>query len=93
VQGAIAWTTGPHVDRVEAVLGELRDELGSQSEVAVVEDDGTLRVLGSDQGARVSVFFGSGITSYEWVYGVPPGRVPNLAGALGGGGTTTCSTC
>ena len=69
-----------------AVLRDLRDELGSQSEVAVVEDDGTLRVLGHDQGVRVSVFFGSGITSYEWMYVVPPERVGNLVEAMGGGG-------
>jgi hypothetical protein len=69
-----------------AVLRDLRDELGSQSEVAVVQDDGTLRVLGHDQGARVSVFFGSGITSYEWMYVVPPERVGNLVEAIGGGG-------
>ncbi|HJT99945.1 MAG TPA: hypothetical protein VJ966_01925, partial [Actinomycetes bacterium] len=60
---------GREVRRV--VLRDVHDELGSQSEVAVVEDDGTLRVLGHDQGARVSVFFGSGITSYAWAYVVP----------------------
>ena len=75
---------GREVRRV--VLRDLRDELGSQSEVAVVEDDGTLRVLGHDQGVRVSVFFGSGITSYEWMYVVPPERVGNLVEAMGGGG-------
>ena len=74
---------GREVRRV--VLRDVRDDLGSQSEVAVVEDDGTLRVLGHDQGARVSVFFGPGITSYEWAYVVPAGRVPNLVEALGGG--------
>jgi hypothetical protein len=34
----------------------------------------------------VSTYFGRGITSYEWVYIAPPGRVGNLVGALGGGG-------
>jgi hypothetical protein len=75
---------GREVRRV--VLRDLWDELGSQSEVAVVEDDGTLRVLGHDQGARVSVFFGSGITSYEWTYVVPPELVGNLVETMGGGG-------
>ena len=27
---------------------------------------------GHDRGARVSTYFGPGITSYEWVYIVPP---------------------
>jgi hypothetical protein len=56
------------------------------SEVAILEDDGTVRVLGHDRGARVSQYFGRGITSYEWVYMVPPERVGNLVEALGGGG-------
>jgi hypothetical protein len=87
-QGGGTLRREPQVGREvrQVVLRDVRDELGSQSELAVVEDDGTLRVLGHDQGARVSVFFGSGITSYEWAYVVPAGRVPNLVGALGGGG-------
>lgn len=48
-----------------------------------MEDDGTLRVAGHVTGSRVSDFFGTGITSYEWVYVVPPGRVTALVHALG----------
>jgi hypothetical protein len=49
-----------------------------------LEDDGTVRVLGHDRGERVSHYFGRGITSYEWMYVVPPQRVGNLVGTLGG---------
>ena len=62
------------------------DEWGAMSEAAILEDDGTVRVLGHDRGTRVSQYFGQGITSYEWVYVVPPERVGNLVEALGGGG-------
>ena len=75
---------GREVRRV--VLMDLVDERGAMFEVAALEDDGTVRVSGHDRGARVSTYFGPGITSYEWVYIVPPGRVGNLVGALGGGG-------
>jgi hypothetical protein len=93
VLGEVADETGGTVRRApqagrevrRVVLRDVRDDLGSQSEVAVVEDDGTLRVVGHDQGARVSVFFGSGITSCQWTYVVPAARVPNLVGVLGGG--------
>jgi len=75
---------GREVRRV--VLMDLVDKRGAMFEVAALEDDGTVRVSGHDRGARVSTYFGPGITSYEWVYIVPPGRVGNLVGALGGGG-------
>jgi hypothetical protein len=68
------------------VLRDSRDDQGSQYEVAVLEADGTLRVLGHDQGPRVSAAFGPAITSYEWVYAVPPSRVANLRRAMGGAG-------
>ena len=48
-----------------------------------MEDDGTLRVVGHDTGPGVSDFFGTAITSYEWVYVVPSGRVQALLQALG----------
>jgi hypothetical protein len=48
-----------------------------------MEDDGTLRVAGHDTGTRVSDFFGTAITSYEWVYVVPSERVNALLQALG----------
>ncbi len=60
------------------VLRDLRDDRGSQYEVAQVEDDGTLRVTGHDRGQAVSDFFGDDITSYEWVYVVRPDRVGAL---------------
>jgi hypothetical protein len=65
------------------VLRDTRDDRGTQSGTAQVEDDGTLRVAGHDTGARVSDIFGAAITSYEWVYVVPAGRVTALARALG----------
>jgi hypothetical protein len=48
-----------------------------------MEDDGTLRVVGHDTGPGVSDVFGAAITSYEWVYVVPSGRIGALARALG----------
>ncbi|HUC58221.1 MAG TPA: hypothetical protein VMA95_12525 [Streptosporangiaceae bacterium] len=66
------------------VLRDLRDERGSQFEAAQLEDDGTLRITGHDQGASVSDVFGDGISSYEWVYVVPPGRIGSLIRQLGG---------
>lgn len=68
------------------VLRDTSDDQGSQREVAVLEADGTLRILGHDQGPRVSDFFGPEITSYEWVYVVPPSRVGSLLRVMGGDG-------
>ena len=65
-------------------LRDTRDDRGTQFEAAQMEDDGTLRVVGHDTGAGVSDVFGTAITSYEWVYVVPSGRVGALAQALGG---------
>jgi hypothetical protein len=65
------------------VLCDTHDDRGTQFEAAQVEDDGALRVAGHDTGSRVSDFFGTAITSYEWVYLVPSGRVTALAQALG----------
>lgn len=67
------------------VLQDSHDDRGTQFEVAQIEDDGTLRVVGHDTGPRVSDFFGPAITSYEWVYVVDPGGVTALAQALGAG--------
>ena len=64
-------------------LRDTRDDRGTQFEAAQMEDDGTLRVVGHDTGAGVSDVFGTAITSYEWVYVVPSGRVNALARALG----------
>ncbi len=82
--GAILHTyprPGRAVRRV--VLQDIHDGRGTMFEAAQMEDDGTLRVVGHDTGSRVSDVFGTGITSYEWVYVVPPGRVSALVQALG----------
>ncbi|HUD37400.1 MAG TPA: hypothetical protein VMR14_10915 [Streptosporangiaceae bacterium] len=68
----------------QVVLRDLSDDRGSQYEAAQVEDDGTLRVTGHDQGLAVSEAFGRGISSYEWVWVVAPGRVAGLVRLLGG---------
>lgn len=65
------------------VLLDTRDDQGTRFEAAQIEDNGTLRVVGRDTGSRVSDFFGTAITSYEWVYVVPSGRLQALARALG----------
>ena len=65
------------------VLRDTRDDRGTQFEAAQLEDDGTLRVVGYDTGPGVSAVFGAAITSYEWVYVVPSGRLGALAQALG----------
>jgi hypothetical protein len=65
------------------VLRDIRDDRGTQFEAAQIEDDGTLRVVGHDTGPGVSAVFGAAITSYEWVYVVPSGRIGALARALG----------
>ena len=61
---------------------DTRDDRGTRFEATQTEDDGTLRVVGHDTGAGVSDVFGTAITSYEWVYVVPSGRVNALARAL-----------
>jgi hypothetical protein len=65
------------------VLQDSHDDRGTRFEAAQMEDDGTLRVVGHDTGPRVSDFFSTAITSYEWVYVVPSERVTALAQALG----------
>jgi hypothetical protein len=45
------------------VLVDQVDEWGTMSQVAILEDDGMVRVQGHDRGARVSQYFGRGITS------------------------------
>lgn len=60
------------------VLRDLGDDQGSQFEVAQLEEDGTLRVIGHDRGKTVGDFFGEHITSYEWVYVVRPDHVGAL---------------
>jgi len=65
------------------VLRDARGERGTQFEVAQIEEDGTLRVIGHDEGPGVTEFFGAGTTSYEWIYTVPPDRVDDLATLAG----------
>jgi hypothetical protein len=93
VLGEVAATqTGGQVRREPAAGREVRrvvlldhtDGRGQEHEVLVLEDDGTVRVLGHDRGERVSSYFGRGITSYEWMYVLPPERVGNLVAAMGG---------
>jgi hypothetical protein len=66
------------------ILRDVRDRRGTRLEVAQIEDDGALRITGHDTGPRVSEFFGSAITSYEWVCVVAPTRVDALLRLLGG---------
>ena len=48
------------------VLRNDRDDRGTRYEDAALEQDGTLRITGHDQGPRVSEFWGDAIISYEW---------------------------
>jgi hypothetical protein len=66
------------------VLRDIHDDNGSRYEDARLEDDGTLRVTGHDQGPRVTEAFGDDITSYEWVYVIAPGKVATLVHLLDG---------
>jgi len=66
------------------VLRDDRDDRGTRHLDAALEDDGTLRITGHDQGLRVSEFFGAAISSYEWVYIVAADRIPDLIRLLDG---------
>ena len=66
------------------ILRDIRDSGGTRLETAQIEDDGTLRIIGHDTGPRVTEFFGTAITSYEWVYLIAPARVDALLRLLGG---------
>jgi hypothetical protein len=66
------------------ILRDIRDSGDTRLETAQIEDDGTLRIIGHDTGPRVSEFFGTAITSYEWVYVVAPPKVDALHRLLGG---------
>ena len=67
------------------ILRDIRDGGGTRLETAQIEDDGTLRITGHDTGPRVTEFFGTAITSYEWVYVVAPAKADTLLRLLGGG--------
>jgi hypothetical protein len=75
---------GREVRRV--ILRDIRDGGGTRLETAQIEDDGTLRIIGHDTGSRVTEFFGTAITSYEWAYLVAPAKVDALLRLLGGAG-------
>jgi hypothetical protein len=66
------------------ILRDIRDGGVTRLETAQIEDDGTLRVIGHDTGPRVTEFFGTTISSYEWVDVVAPGKVDVLLRLLGG---------
>jgi len=68
----------------QRVLRDVRNDAGTQYLAAQVETDGTVRVTGRDHGPGVTAFFGSDITSYEWVYVIAPDRVAALVAELGG---------
>ena len=68
-------------------LRQTRTETDTQFEEVVLDADGTVYVVGEDQGAGVSAVFGEEIRSYEWVYVLPPDRIPHLVEALGGAGS------
>jgi hypothetical protein len=74
----------PASRRCHDLLRDIQDDNGSQHEAAQLEDDGTLRVTGHDQGPGLTEFFGGGITSYEWVYVIAPDKVSALVRVLGG---------
>jgi hypothetical protein len=73
-----------HASR-RVVLRDERDDRGTRHLDAALEQDGTLRITGHDQGPRVSEFWGEAITSYEWVYVVAANRIPALIRLLDGG--------
>ena len=94
VLARIAEATGGTVHRYpkpgnparRVILRDSQDGRGSQFEAAQIEDDGTLRITGHDQGPGVSEVFGDDISSYEWVYVVAPEHVNSLRRLLGGAG-------
>jgi hypothetical protein len=73
---------GPAVRCV--LLRDTRNSRGTQFEAAQIGQDGTLHVIGHDQGSGVTDFFGTGISSYEWIYTVPSDRVASLTALAGG---------
>lgn len=74
-----------HQDSVRSVvLRDVRSDDVVQYEAASIKTDGSLVVEGWDSGAKVSAFFGEGITSYDWTYVVAADRVPLLVEQLGG---------
>ncbi|MBX6750119.1 MAG: hypothetical protein IRY85_10700 [Micromonosporaceae bacterium] len=62
----------------EVVSGE-----DSQFEEAVLDADGTVYVIGRDSGPQVSAVFGEAVSTYEWVYVIAPGHVPDLRQVAG----------
>jgi hypothetical protein len=69
----------------QQLLHDIVDENGSQYLVAFLNADGTLGLLGLDDGKSVSDFWGEGLDDYEYEYTVAADRIPALIERLGGG--------
>jgi hypothetical protein len=89
---AVATAAGATVTRFDSrqpserivVLQHIVTE-GSTKNISIsMDSSGTFRWRGHDIGGEVTKFWGSGISDYEWVYAVPPGRMHNLVAALRG---------
>lgn len=68
-------------------LRDVVDGENSQFEEAVLDEDGTVFVIGADRGPKVTDFFGEGISSYDWVFVIAPEHVPDLVDIAGGTGS------
>lgn len=73
------------------VLRDSRGDRGSQLEATKLEDDGTLRITGNDQGPGVTEFFGEGITSCGGPAWSPATGLPASCGSSAARTMTTCS--
>jgi len=71
-----------HPVRRRTLREYVRDE-DTQFEEAVLDADGTVYVIGRDSGPLVSAVFGESVSTYEWVYVIPPDRVPDLRQVAG----------
>ena len=80
---------GPAARRV--ILRDERDDRGTRHLDAALEEDGTLRITGRDQGPRVSEFWGEAITSYDWPTSSPRTGFRPLSGFWAVTTVTMCS--
>jgi hypothetical protein len=67
--------------RVE--LRNTKDDRGTQYETATLGSNGDVRIEGQDPGKGVEVYFGEGLTEYQYVLTVKAADVPALLKALG----------
>ena len=89
---AVVTASGGTVTQFESRRGDervvvLEDVVsdGSTQNVSIsMDSSGTFRWRGHDTGDKVTEFWGSGISDYEWVFAVPPDRVQKLVDALRG---------